>query len=82
MKKIIMAFAFIALSGCTDAPEAQRTLKGMGFTDIETTGYRFIGCSHDGDAWKTGFVATGPTGSRVSGVVCSGAFKGATVRFD
>lgn len=69
------------LSGCTDASTAKRVLHQQGYTDVVITGYRpFVGS--DGDTYVTGFEATAPNGSRVTGAVCSGLLKGATIRFD
>jgi hypothetical protein len=38
-------------------------------------------CSED-DTFRTPFTAESSTGRQVTGVVCSGILKGATVRFD
>ncbi len=73
--------AIVLLTGCTDAEEARRALDNLGMTDIEITGYRFFSCGKD-DSWHTGFRATNSKGKVVEGVICSGLFKGATVRFD
>lgn len=69
------------LAGCTSEPEATRALTGAGYTNIKMTGYRFLLCDEK-DSWSTGFEATGPNGNRVSGAVCSGVLKGATIRLD
>jgi hypothetical protein len=69
------------LSGCTSEPEAERALSGAGYNNITMTGYRFFLCD-ERDSWSTGFKATGPSGQRVTGAVCSGVMKGATVRLD
>lgn len=50
-------------------------------TNVKLTGYRLWGCSDD-DIGHFGFKATGVNGKQVSGVVCVGALKGSTVRFD
>jgi hypothetical protein len=76
-----LAVALLALTACTDNGAATRALQGAGYTDIQLTGYRWTGCS-DSDDFATGFEAKGPTGVRVTGVVCSGWLKGATVRTD
>lgn len=84
MRKLLTAAAILVattLSGCVSEDEATNALSGAGYTNITTTGYRFAGCGQN-DLFHTGFEATGPTGQRVSGVVCSGLFKGATIRFD
>ena len=79
--KLAIITAAMILVACTDSDEAVNVLEGMGFTDVETTGYRYFGCSED-DTFHTGFTATSPSGKEVSGVVCGDWFKGATVRFD
>lgn len=82
MTKTAAIFAIaILLCGCTAEDTATRALKGAGYTDIQTTGYRVFGCAKS-DEFHTGFEAKGPSGQRVSGVVCSGFLKGATVRTD
>ena len=81
MRTLIFAAIVAALSGCSSHSEANRALDAAGYTDIDITGYRFFGCDEK-DAWHTGFEATGQNGRRISGVVCSGLFKGATIRVD
>lgn len=83
MKKfMIVAVAALALSACGVNPDkATRTLKSMGYTNIQIGGFAFFGCG-DKDSFRSTFTATGQDGTRVSGVVCSAWFKGMTVRFD
>jgi hypothetical protein len=82
MKKSLLIASLIALlAGCTDETAARKALTASGFKDIKITGYSFFGCDKH-DTFSTGFEATGPTGQEVSGVVCSGWLKGATIRFD
>lgn len=78
---MIAVIAAVTLAGCSSADEATRALSGAGYKNITTTGYRVFGCDEK-DGWHTGFEATGPNGQRVTGVVCSGVFKGATIRTD
>ena len=73
--------AALLLSACTDEGAARKALAGAGFADVQITGYRWTGCA-ESDDFSTGFTAIGPHGDRVQGVVCSGWFKGATIRFD
>jgi hypothetical protein len=76
------AFAIIALAvlgGCSDAPTTERALRQAGYRNIEITGWSPFGCGRD-DTFSTGFKATAPSGERISGVVCSAYFKGATIR--
>lgn len=79
MKKLLLMS--LLLAACTSQDEAFRVLSGAGYTEIEITGYRWIGCGKD-DNYHTGFKARGPGGHAVSGVVCSAVFKGATIRLD
>jgi hypothetical protein len=82
MKKILaIALIALSLSGCTQPERTERVLAENGYTNVRITGYTFFGCGQ-GDAFHTEFVAVSPTGKTVSGVVCSGLFKGATIRFD
>lgn len=71
----------LSLSACSSSNDAHRALESAGFTEISITGYRFTGCGEDDD-FTTGFTARNPQGKYVSGVVCSGWFKGGTIRFD
>lgn len=84
-KKIIGIFggaaALATLGGCTDAGKAQRTLESAGYTNIKAGGYAVWGCGEDDD-FHTKFKATNPAGKEVEGVVCSGWFKGGTIRFN
>lgn len=83
MKKTAFAAAVLTLAACSDADGARRTLERHGFTEITTTGWSLWGCDsgkHSGDTFVTGFNAKALNGERVEGVVCSGWFKGATVR--
>lgn len=82
MKKIILTIASsVILIGCTDGAGAKRLLEANGYKDINITGYSVWSCSED-DIYSTGFTATSPSGSRVSGAVCGGVLKGRTIRFD
>ena len=81
-KSIIAGMMVIALAGCTDPKQAQKSLSGAGYTDIKITGYSWFSCSKD-DTFSTGFVAKGPTGVSVEGAVCSGMlFKNSTIRIN
>lgn len=79
-KVLVLGFAVVLL-GCTNGEGAVRALEGAGYTNIKITGYRVFGCSED-DLSHTGFTATGPSGKPVTGVVCGGLLKGATIRTD
>lgn len=81
MKKVMLLLAVAMLmGGCTKPEQATQVLQAQGYKDIEITGYNVFGCDEK-DTFHTGFTATSPNGTRVSGTVCSGILKGATVRF-
>jgi len=87
MKKIKMAGVMLAmglLAACTDPGEATRAAEAYGFTNVQTTGFRWTGCGSDDDQ-ATGFTAYNAQGRYVSGVVCSNWSpfgKSSTVRID
>lgn len=68
------------IAACSDPEAASEALHKAGFTDLNIGGYAPFLCGED-DAFTTTFSATNPNGERVEGVVCSGWFKGATIRF-
>lgn len=78
---ILVALVALSLSACTNKETTIRVLEEQGYTQIEASGYAFFGCS-EGDTFKTKFTAVSPAGKKVSGVVCSGFLKGATIRFN
>ena len=81
MKKILtIAAVMVFLSGCTDKNIANKALESAGFTDVKITGWNPLACGED-DTYATGFIAINPQGKVVEGTVCSGVFKGATIRF-
>lgn len=67
--------------GCTNPEGAEKVLKDQGYTNIVITGYRCFSCGEE-DSFATGFTATSPNGTQVSGTVCEGFLKGKTIRFD
>jgi hypothetical protein len=81
MKQILFGVLLVAgLVGCYSGNDARKAVEAQGFTNVETHGHAFTGCGDD-DTFATKFDAISPTGKPVSGVVCSGWLKGATVRF-
>lgn len=58
-----------------------RILKAEGYQDVELTGYKWFTCGKD-DMFANGFKATGKNGTTITGCVCSGLFKGNTIRLD
>lgn len=83
MKKLICIMAILVCSvvGCTNGDQAIRVLSDNGYSDIQITGYSPFACS-DSDTFSTGFTAKSSNGKYVSGTVCSGFLKGATIRFN
>lgn len=75
----MLVMGALVLAGCTDPPTAERVLQQQNYRDIQITGYGWFGCSED-DTFATRFRARAPNGEMVTGVVCSGWLKGATVR--
>jgi len=65
---------------CSRPGRSTETLQNQGYTNVKITGYRFFGCGDE--SFHDGFEATSPSGVKVTGVVCSGWFKGSTIRFD
>ena len=80
MKKMLIVLMSFGIMGCTSPEPSKKLLSSMGYTNIELTGYVVFGCGEH-DVFRTGFTAKSPNGSSVDGVVCSGWFKGSTVRF-
>lgn len=83
MNKIMMigvGVALLTLGACSDAKTAKKVLNDAGFTEVQTNGYGWFGCGKD-DTFATEFVAKNQNGKTVKGVVCSGWFKGGTIRF-
>lgn len=79
MKALILGLILVVAARCTDKPGAIQTLEAAGYSDIQTMGYSYFGCGSE-DSHRDKFIATGPNGKRVEGVVCSGWFKGYTIR--
>lgn len=77
---LVLVAALLAASGsCSRTDMAVSILQSQGFTEIQMHGYQWFACGDD--PFSDGFTATAASGSKVSGVVCSGFLKSATVRF-
>ena len=81
MKILAVILTILMASGCSSSSDATKALEEAGYTEIQTHGYSFFACSKD-DAFATAFTAKGPTGKPTRGTVCSGWFKGKTIRMD
>lgn len=79
MKRLMMIGAALLVAGCSDAPGARKTLAQQGYSDVKIKGWALFGCA-ESDSYNTEFQATSPGGSTVTGNVCKGFLKGATVR--
>lgn len=75
----VLAVAFL-LSSCTvGKDQSLLAVEGQGYSNVELGGPALFGCDK-GDKFTRTWKATDQQGRRVKGVVCSGFFKGATVR--
>jgi hypothetical protein len=84
MQKLIntsLLLLVLILSSCTNTKNAKHTLEVNGYTKIKMTGFDMFGCGND-DKFADGFTAKSPNGEVVTGTVCSGFFKGSTIRLD
>lgn len=81
MKYIVLIIAALSLMACTRPDNAREVLTANGYTNIQMEGYGFFACDEK-DSFADAFVANSPNGTRVKGVVCSGLFKGSTIRFN
>lgn len=82
MKHLLIAACLtLGLGACSDAPTAERVLRQAGYTRVTTRGHSWFGCSEK-ESFATAFTATSPSGEVVTGAVCSGWLKSATIRFD
>lgn len=77
--KYLMIIVVLITFNCSRPDSANKVLHQNGYTDIEITGWKFFGCDGN-DFFSTGFKAKSPIGFPVSGNVCEGWFKGATIR--
>lgn len=81
MKRFMAIVFVLTLTGCTN-PNVKAMLENQGYKNVKLTAYRPFKCSDD-DFTHTGFSATSPNGSLVTGTVCEGlVFKGKTIRLD
>ena len=80
-RNLVLAVALtLGLTSCYSTNDAEKALISAGYTDITINGPAPFSCSDD-DTFKTAFTARNPNGAMVSGAVCSGWLKGATIRF-
>ena len=80
----VVALAFLAATHnplWQDVEGATQALRNQDFTPVSVGGYSWLGCDSK-DFYRTKFVATNQNGKEVIGVVCSGFFKGNTIRYE
>lgn len=76
---LILFFNFLFLYGKEETVESKRVLEDQGYQNVVMTGHVLIGCTPL-EFYKTGFVASGPTGRSVKGIVCGTVWKTFTIR--
>ncbi len=76
---VIMGAFLTSPKWATDEEGALKALQTQGYTEISFHGYSYTGCSKE-DIFITKFSAKSINGTPVSGVVCKGILKGATIR--
>lgn len=77
MALILLGFSLCA---CTSQNTAYQAADNLGFKQINVGFTSIFGCGKH-EFFGRSFTAININGKPVSGVVCSGLFKGATVRF-
>lgn len=76
---LVIGLLFVGCKGSFTQPEkATKILTRDGYGNVEIKGYSWFGCSED-DWFRTKFTAE-KNFVKVEGVVCSGLFKGSTIR--
>jgi len=71
----------VAVIGLSDEADMKRILEDDGYTEVQYTEIRSMACGQD-DLYRTGFSAINANDKKVTGAVCSGPFKGNTIRLD
>lgn len=81
LKKFIIVVLFLGLVACSDPEGARKALLDDGIEPTEVGGYGWWSCDKN-DTFSTRFTGKRANGRVVSGTVCSGWFKGHTIRYD
>lgn len=82
MKKLILSVivAIFLFPSCTDVKEARKVLEDDGYEVLSVGGYGFFQCSED-DIYATKAVVWNRNKTKkIKVCVCSGWFKGSTIR--
>lgn len=77
----VSLLSILSLSSCTDESGTKALLEAQGYKNVKITGYRYFMAGQD-DTYSTGFEATSPNGTLVTGAVTKAWGKGSTIRFD
>ncbi len=79
---LVLFIIIVTPRACTNEKATREALLDAGYHPIEIGGYAWFSCSKD-DYFATKFTAYSPDSTRiVKGCVCSGLFKGKTIRLD
>ena len=83
MRIVFLLISILIISGCTNEEKTISLLESEGYQNIETTGFRLLGCIYEDDFNRTGFIAE-KDGKRVSGAVCYNpySFRSPTISLD
>lgn len=80
MKKLLIIAGCLLLTACTDPNDITKLSKVEGWSQAVPKGYGWFSCSDD-DVYKTKFTAI-KNGQAISGTICRGWLKGATIRYN
>lgn len=79
---VLILFIILAPKACTNESKTTEVLINSGLHPIEVGGYAWFQCG-DKDIFATKFKAYSSDSTKiVTGCVCSGLFKGNTIRYD
>jgi hypothetical protein len=78
--KIIGITGALLLTSCTSEKDVAKYAEMEGWDSYEVIGYSFFGCDEK-DAFHTEFKAI-KNKREFTGIICSGLFKGATLRLN
>lgn len=78
---ILICYMLLLPVACTNQKGAVKVLEDQGYTNIKFTGYRYWICGED-YTFTTGFEANSVIGKPVTGAVCEGFMKGASIKLD
>jgi hypothetical protein len=81
LKTLAICVIMTLVVGCTAQDKSKKVLESQGYTEVQMTGYSMFSCDEN-DSYSDEFTAKSPNGVKVQGAVCSGIFKGYTIRFE